>query len=115
MCWTEVKTVQRTSVQELLQQRLQPTTGFSFKSRWTCGGQAPGSRMGNWGGNSQKGSIRGRGIPAKQTGGFLLKVGRRSDITSEWGGWGEGEESWSDTESKHVWRMGDTWALQDQT
>ena len=86
---------------------------LQYRQLMFCSGQR--GRMGNWGGNSQRGSIRGRGIPAKQTGGFLLKVGRRSDITSEWGGWGEGEESWSDTESKHVWRMGDTWALQDQT
>ena len=43
---SEVKAVKRTSVQELLHQRLQPTTGFSFKSRWTCGGRAPRSRIG---------------------------------------------------------------------
>ena len=28
---------------------------------------------------------------------------------------GEGEESWSDTKNKHVWTVGDNWALQDQT
>ena len=64
MCRTEVKAVQRTSVQELLQQRLQPTTGFSFKSRWTCGGASAWEQYGDRGGNSRKGSIRGRGIPA---------------------------------------------------